>query len=241
MDILSPHVRSRCSSRRSRPAGHDGRVTRYSQIVDDLRAAYDRSAGERDQVEKTPWKIAERAAFLDRVQSEGRRTLLEIGAGTGQDSVFFRDMGLEVVTTDPSTEMVSRCREKGLDARIADVLGLPAEQFDAAFSINALLHVPNADFPRALDSIAGILNADGLFFLGVYGGESFEGISTDDWHDPPRFFCFRTDDEVQRLARHNFEIVDFHVVEPRADGAVASRSVGAPVHFQSLTLRKSGG
>jgi SAM-dependent methyltransferase len=215
-------------------------MTQYSQISRDLRAAYDKSAGARDSAGKAPWKVAERVAFLERMQSEQKRTLLEVGAGTGQDSSFFRGNDIDVVATDPSPEMVKRCQLKGLDARVADVLDLPDARFDAVYSFNVLLHVPNADISRALASVANVLRPDGLFFLGVYGGESFEGKSVDDWHDPPRFFSFRTDDELQRLAGEHFEVVDFHVVEPQTDGAVASGATGSAVHFQSLTVRKLG-
>ena len=46
--------------------------------------------------------------------------LLEIGSGTGQDSVFFASHGLDVVATDMSAAMVARCRDKGLVARVMD-------------------------------------------------------------------------------------------------------------------------
>jgi SAM-dependent methyltransferase len=122
---------------------------RYDDIVADLRAAYDGSAPERDGRAKEPWKVAERAAFLTRLRDEGCGRLLELGAGTGQDSVFFRDQGLDVVAVDVSRQMVARCREKGIDARVMDVLHLDfaARSFDAVYALNCLLHVPNADLP----------------------------------------------------------------------------------------------
>ncbi|TMD70000.1 MAG: class I SAM-dependent methyltransferase [Chloroflexi bacterium] len=44
--------------------------------------------------------------------------MLEIGAGTGNDSLFFRDNGLHVVCTDLSPAMVDLCTEKGLEAYV---------------------------------------------------------------------------------------------------------------------------
>ena len=64
-------------------------------------------------------------------------------------------------------------------------------------------------------------------FHGVYGGDGHEGVVDDDVHDPPRFFSWRTDEQIQRYTRECFEIVDFHVVE--ADD----------LSFQSLTLHRS--
>jgi SAM-dependent methyltransferase len=206
-------------------------VTRYQDVVASLRTAYDAAVAKRDQQEKQPWKIAERTAFLRRVQADGGRRLLEIGAGTGQDSAAFQASDLEVTATDLSAAMVARCRERGVDARVMDVLQLdfPPGWFDAAYSLNCLLHVPDADLPKALESIAAALRPGGLFFLGVYGAEAAsEGPGAWDDYDPPRFFAWRTDEQIMRFARSSFAVEDFHVVKD------------AGTHFQSLTLRRPG-
>jgi SAM-dependent methyltransferase len=203
----------------------------YQQVRDNLRRAYDGAADRRDRQDKSPWKLAERAAFLGHLQQANCRRLLEIGAGTGQDSVFFASHGLDVVATDMSAAMVARCRDKGLDAREMDFsqLDLPAESFDAAYAMNCLLHVPNAELPAVLESIARVLRPGGLFFLGVYGGsdEAKEGLAEQDNHVPARFFSWRTDDQIVRFASRSFDIVDFHVAQ-----------AGTEHRFQSLTLRR---
>jgi len=201
---------------------------RYADVLASLRAAYEGGAAERDRTAKAPWKLAERERFLERLRAEGCARLLEIGAGTGQDSVYFRDSGLDVVATDLSPAMVDRCREKGLDARVVDFLHLDFApgSFDAAYAFNCLLHVPNADLPAVLRAVHGVLCLGGLFFVGVYGGEPREGPAANDHHVPPRFFASRTDEQLQRYAGESFDVVDFHVVEPGG------------LHFQSLTLRR---
>lgn len=183
----------------------------YFEIVDHLSAAYDGSAMERDEREKPDWKKLERRRFLSFLLAEDRKDLLEIGSGTGQDAVYFQQHDIRVVATDPSREMVKRCRAKGLDAHIMDSLRLdfPAQTFDAAYAFNSLLHVPNAFFTKALDSICFVLKPRALVYIGQYGGSSFEGILPDDWHDPARFFSFRTDDQLRCLLRDRFDPVDF--------------------------------
>jgi SAM-dependent methyltransferase len=201
---------------------------RYDDLLADLRTSYNGGAAQRDKHEKGGWKLAERSAFLRRLQDEDLGRLLEIGAGTGQDSAYFISQGLSVQATDLSPEMVARCREKGIDAHVMDFLHLdfPPSSFDAVWAMNCLLHVPNADLPQVLSAIAGLLRPGGLFFLGVYGGTSGEGIADWDSHDPPRFFSWRTDEQIQAFAARAFDIVDFHVV-----GVDEYR-------FQSLTLRR---
>lgn len=202
---------------------------RRNAILEQLRRAYDTDAVARDQRPKSAWKIAERSAFCDRLARRGALSLLEIGAGTGQDSRYFQEQGFDVVATDLTPAMVAACRAKGLDARVMDVLAMdfPAASFDAVYSMNCLLHVPNADLPAALAAIGEVLRPGGLFFLGVYGGDGSEGVADWDDHDPRRFFSMRTDEQIQRYATDVFDLVDFHTLD--VDGGF---------RFQSLTLRR---
>jgi SAM-dependent methyltransferase len=92
-------------------------------LVGRLRAAYDGGAADRDRMDKEPWKLAERDAFLARLRENGGTRLLEIGAGTGQDSLFFQRNGLGVVAVDLAPAMVAPVPGKG-HRRPGD--GLPA-------------------------------------------------------------------------------------------------------------------
>jgi len=56
------------------------------KIKSDLRAYYDQEAEFRNLHEKQEWKIAQRKVFSNLAVHENKKTLLEIGAGTGQDS-----------------------------------------------------------------------------------------------------------------------------------------------------------
>jgi SAM-dependent methyltransferase len=202
-------------------------MARYDDVVDDLRAAYDRGAARRETLTPPPWRLAERRAFLDRVRDAGGRRLLELGAGPGHDSAYFAEAGLEVVATDVSPAMVEFCRAKGLDARVADVFALdfPPAAFDAIYTVNCLLHVPDADLPAVLANLALLLRHKGLMYLGVWGGRDHEGTLDEDDHTPRRFFALRTDERIQEYASRYFAIIDFHTVTSE-DGH----------HFQSLTL-----
>lgn len=188
---------------------------RYGDVLGSLRESYDNSADERNTTAKADWKVEERAAFHALLRDQGAERLLEIGAGAGNDSLFFQEQGLTVVATDLSPQMVAKCRAKGLDARVAGFLDLdfPPESFDAVFAFNCLLHVPNADLPEVLDTIRTLLRPGGLFFVAVYGGDGTEQIWADDWITPHRFFSLRTDDQIQQFARGSFEILDFHTRE----------------------------
>lgn len=204
----------------------------YQQAINSLRKSYSpEMARERDQADKDTWKVDERQAFLNLLKQEGKYTLLEVGAGTGTDSLFFQENGLKVVCTDLSPAMVELCQAKGLEAHVMDFLSLdfPPASFDALYALNCLLHVPGKDLPAVLEKLHSLLCPGGLFFLGVYGGFEQEGIHEDDHHQPPRFFAHHTDDYMKQAVSASFEIVSFKAVPME----------GKPWHFQVMVLRRS--
>jgi SAM-dependent methyltransferase len=76
------------------------------------------------------------------------RRILEVGCGWGELAEWLaRETRAEVVATDLSPRMVELARERGVDARIADVRALPFDDgsFDAAVAAWMLYHVPELD------------------------------------------------------------------------------------------------
>jgi SAM-dependent methyltransferase len=203
----------------------------YNQVITSLRTAYNRQAEERGASEPTLWKKQERQHFLDLLQQEGKKSLLEIGAGTGKDSKFFQENGLEVISTDLSPEMVKFCQQKGLTAHVMDFLHLdfPAGSFDAIYSLNCLLHVPTEDLPRVLSAIQSLLKSSGLFYLGLYGGREFAGVWPSDHHDPKRFFSYHTDGYMRKIVAEFFDLLYFKAIPVERDSGL---------HFQSMILRQ---
>lgn len=196
-----------------------------------LKQAYNNFAEHRERTEIEPWKWEERERFLGQVKQENRVTMLEIGAGTGRDSLYFQQQGLNVTAVDFSEEMVRLCKEKGLNAYLMDFhqLEFPSETFDAVFALNCLLHVPKAELEGVLEEIRRMLKPEGLFFFGVYGGQETEGIWENDFYEPKRFFSMYEDEAILKVVQRWFRVEDFHTVD---------MGQGAP-HFQSILLRKT--
>jgi len=200
-------------------------------LRDRLRTAYDQQATVRDGMESPPWKTNLRAGFLDRLQREKRRTLLEIGSGAGKDALFFQEHGLQVVCADLSPELVRICRSKGLDAREMDAAALdfPPASFDALYAFNSLLHIPDAELPAVLKLAADTLKPEGIAFIGMYGGRDQEGIWEEDWYTPKRFFAFRSDAKMRDLLEACFTVLTFESLEVGDPGVFP---------FQAFVLRK---
>jgi len=201
------------------------------KIKTNLVKAYDRYAKERDKLEIASWKIRERNHFLQILKEERKMNLLEIGAGTGKDSRFFKDSGFTVVSTDISFEMAKLRNEKGLFASVMDFyeLGFSEESFDSIWTMNCMLHVPKRKLPGVLKGIRAVLRIKGLFYIGVYDGFDHQGPWEDDSYRPRRFFSLYADEALQDLLIDLFEIVHFKTV-PLDE----NRS-----HFQSVILRKN--
>mgnify|MGYP001488276998 CR=1 FL=1 len=197
-----------------------------------LRESYDKKAIERDVNELQDWKLKEREVFLNHILHEKHQSILEIGAGPGKDSLYFKQQGLDTFSIDISPEMIKLCKEKGLNAEVMSFydLDFPDDHFDAIYALNCLLHVPKSRIREVLKEIKRVQKPSGLFYLGVYGGENSEGIWEEDHYRPKRFFSFYDDDALMDLLSEFFFIEYFHIV-PR-------EIVGGKFHFQSVILRK---
>lgn len=203
------------------------------EIRENLRNSYDLHVHEREG--RKPWRkqVAEREAFLTKLESAGLKTMLDVGGATGIDGRFFADNGVEVTCVDLSAENVQAAQQKGLQAAQMDATNLEFQDahFDTVWSWNCLLHLPKSEWSLALTEIRRVLKPEGLFFLGVFGGNDFEGVWEEDDYRPKRFYTFMTDDELQKIVGSYFEVIDFHTHRTSAAAPAA--------HFQALTCRIS--
>ncbi|HUJ16720.1 MAG TPA: methyltransferase domain-containing protein [Nitrospirota bacterium] len=189
-------------------------------IKNELRDIYDRYARTRDNADRPSWKIRERQYALDAFIRNNSGRILEIGAGTGQDSLFFKENSLDVTAIDLSEEHVSCCIEKDVHAITMDVYEMKFEDayFDGIYSINCFLHVPKKDLPKVLYGARRILRTGGLFYLGVYGDRDYEGkLRWTDYNDEERFFAFYMFEDYQRILGSVFKIKDARVITLKDD------------------------
>ena len=226
-------------------------------VADSLRVYYDAEASQRDRGAIQGWKRVERQRFVDAVHAQDRSTgtgaeatpcMLELGSGPGRDAQYFsEECGFNVVAClDLSAEMAAKCRQRGLRATACDftvtgAIGRVAAEcsLDAVYAMNSLLHVPKHRVPVLLSEIAKAMRPGGVLFVGLYGGEDFEGP----WHGDPsghrRFFAYYTDEALREVlcppsAQPLFTIHSFDCVDPGT-----SRGGSAQYHFQSVVLQRT--
>lgn len=189
--------------------------------------SYNRNASLRSDI-IPEWKAKEVNRFLS-YRNKNHNKLLDLGAGAGTFAKYYTDKGLDVLCIDISKSMIELCRSKNLNAQVMDFYDLDIEdnQFDYVWSMNTLLHVPKKDIRMVLKELRRILQDDGIFYLGMYGGISEEGIYEQDIYEPKRFFASYTKEELLDIVKDYFNVEECNQIklEGRRD-------------FLSLILRK---
>lgn len=200
-----------------------------NSVRENLKQSYNNFAHIREKKEMQEWKRKPREEFLKLVKEEDKLALLEVGAGHGRDSKYFKDNGLQVVAVDLSDEMVKLCCEKGIEAYELDFseLSMLDKTFDAVWAMNCLLHIEKKNICGVLQGIRDVLNHSGLFYMGMYGGNNHEGIYEEDFYTPKRYFARYTDDSIRALIEQYFNVISFERI-----------NTGDDLHFQSIVMRK---
>ena len=138
---------------------------------------------------------------------------------------------------DLSPKMVARCQQRGLHAEVCDfTAGLPGiatESVDAVYCMNSLLHVPKRLLPALVAEVARVLKPNGVLYVGVYGGDDFEGRWQADPSGCSRFFSYHTDDSLRAALSHSGRLEVLHLERIDTGGGSTSRN------FQSALLRRT--
>lgn len=167
----------------------------------DLAVYYDRHAAARNTRSLTPHRVECREWFIRLLKSEHRRSLLELGCGTGVEGVEFVRAGLHYTGVDLSPESVHVARAAGLDASVASGRDLPFADsaFEAAWTMSTLLHVPNSGIHDVVRELVRVTAPGAPIAVGLWSGDDDEVLNPEDLEEPRRFFSRRSDETVRRI------------------------------------------
>jgi O-antigen chain-terminating methyltransferase len=135
----------------------------------------------------------ERADIRGRVERylpdlEGRSPVLDLGCGRGEVLEALRDAGIAAHGVDLSSEMVRRCRERGLDAEHADLLEALAARGPGSLGAVVSFHVVEHLRPEQVDALVDLawraLRPGGLLLLETPNPQSLIAGATRFWIDP---------------------------------------------------------
>lgn len=106
------------------------------------------------------------------------REVLNVGSGTGRDSVLLREKELDVTCLDGSPNMVRRTKELGFHSILGDIRSLEFREasFDGIWAYSSLIHLNFQEMHEVLSRIYEVLKPNGLLLLGLIEGSGNERL-----------------------------------------------------------------
>ncbi len=135
--------------------------------------------------------------------------ILDLGCGSGDNSLYFKEKGLDVIGIDLSEKMIELCKEKGIEAFVCDIEDLPfnSKSFDGIWAVTSLLHIPKSRIRNVITKLNLILKEEGIMYVCVKEGEG-EGLLEDKSKATSRFFAFWKEDEFFKLFEDCFFLIE---------------------------------
>ena len=125
-------------------------------------------------------------------------TILDLGCGSGRDSLSFYEMGYDVTPLDASKEMCKLAEiHTDLEVLQMDFREMEFDDaFDGIWACASLIHIPKKELPEILDRISEALKEDGVVYMSFHEGD-FEGFSGE------RYFSDYTAKEMERIIKES--------------------------------------
>lgn len=146
--------------------------------------------------------------FLSYIDPGGR--ILDLGCGSGRDSLAFVGKGYEVYAMDASVEMVRYCRSfLGPNVVQADFENYEINHiFDGIWACASLIHVPRKDIVRILSKYAAMIRPGGVFYM------SYK-LRDEDYSSGDRVFTCFTESGLDEVLKQvsGFEKVEYFVTQ----------------------------
>ena len=126
--------------------------------------------------------------YLPKPHLSNQQKILDVGCGSGRDSVFFANQGFEVVAIDGSKSLIELAQQT--DTRIDwqclrfDEIAKQSwqNQFTGIWACASLLHMPFDDLTKLLNDLIRCLKSDGILYASFKYGDS-------EREKDGRFFC----------------------------------------------------
>ena len=132
--------------------------------------------------------------FLKYIKPQGK--ILDVGFGSGRDSLAFLSKGYDVYSLDPCEAFIENGKTIGLPhllkENIEDIKY--KEEFDGIFCCASLLHLPKEKLPKVFKLLNNALKKDGTIYISFKYGD-FEGIRTE------RYFTDLTEESLKALLK----------------------------------------
>lgn len=149
--------------------------------------------------------------FLKLVPEGGK--ILDLGCGSGRDSMNFMKLGYEVTAVDGSKELAKRASVllgKEVIVSTFEELELK-EKFHGIWACASLLHIKREDLKTVLNNLYNNLDDNGVFYMSFKYGEK-EYVD-----DKNRYFNCFTDESIISFINENtkYNILGLYITEDK--------------------------
>ena len=149
--------------------------------------------------------------FLKLVPEGGK--ILDLGCGSGRDSMNFMKLGYEVTAVDGAKELAKKASVllgKEVILSTFEELELK-EKFHGIWACASLLHIKREDLKTVLNNLYNNLEDNGVFYMSFKYGEK-EYVD-----DKNRYFNCFTDESIISFINENtkFNILDLYITEDK--------------------------
>ena len=149
--------------------------------------------------------------FLKLVPKDGK--ILDLGCGSGRDSMNFMKLGYEVTAVDGAKELAKKASVllgKEVILSTFEELELK-EKFHGIWACASLLHIKKEDLKIVLNNLYNNLEDNGVFYMSFKYGEK-EYVD-----DKNRYFNCFTDESIISFINENtkFNILDLYITEDK--------------------------
>lgn len=154
------------------------------RVSDDLyRAIEDRFRGAPDEIRRR------QLTYLESVRSAvPQLPVLDLGCGRGEWLEILREAGIPAIGVDGNHGFVDSCRERGLDARLADIAEFlretPAQSLGAVTMFQVAEHLPLVVLESVLADCHRVLAPNGVLLVEIPNIETLRVGAATFWIDP---------------------------------------------------------
>ncbi len=148
--------------------------------------------------------------FLSYIPKGGQ--VLDLGCGSGRDSLYFKNLGYKVTAIDGCKELCELASEYlGFEVinETFEGLDLAEESFNGIWACASLLHVKRCDIKNVLNNLAKGLKDNGVFYMSFkYGDKEFVD-------EKERYFNCYDEEGLKELIKdiENLGILKFYKTE----------------------------
>lgn len=194
----------------------------------DLEEYYEKEAKLRKRGKPREQRVRLQDTFIELLHAERRSSVVDFGAGPGQDGDRFEAADVHYVGLDQAHGNGVLAAERDIVTIQGSITAAPfrAAAFDAGWSMSTLMHLDEADAAVAVAQMAATLRPGAPFLLGMWGCEAEDSVrQSDGVPGATRPFHVRS-------FAHNQAILSEHGAVDRAD-----RWVGASGDWDYHVLR----